>query len=158
MQLLKSLKILIDKRLKKLARSPNMIKRPKFFLKNLFPQNGPIDRQKAVFTAPSGFLAKSQRICWFSETVKKAHIFLRESTFLRKVSVKHGKQFWHYRRNFPDIKPTFCSSNVRRRYEKHKFPEKLKNVSMDVKNAVLTKPPKKFPHLVKNFQLKILKW
>ena len=46
MQLLKSLKILFDKRLKKLARSPNMIKRPKFFLENLFPQNCPMAGKK----------------------------------------------------------------------------------------------------------------
>ena len=50
-----------DKRLKKLARSPNMIKRPKFYLKNLFPQNVPIDRQKAVFTALSSFFGEKPK-------------------------------------------------------------------------------------------------
>ena len=157
MQLWKHLKK-VDKRLKKLARSPKLIKRPKYFLKNLFPQKCPMDRQKAVFTALSSFFGEKPKISWFSETDKKTHYFLRESTFLRNVSVKHGKQFWQPRRIFSDIKPTFCSSNVRKRYEKHKIFEKLKNVSMDVKDAVLTKPPKKFQHLVKNFQLKILKW
>ena len=50
-----------DKRLKKLARSPKMIKRPKFYLKNLFPQNVPIDRQKAVFTALSSFFGEKPK-------------------------------------------------------------------------------------------------
>ena len=102
-------------------------------------------------------LSRSQRICWFFETVKKTHTFLRESTFLRIVSVKHGKQFWQPRRKFSDIKPKFFSSNVRRRYEKHKFFKKLKNRSMDTKRTVLTTPPKKFQQVAKFFQLKIIK-
>ena len=61
MKLRKPLKKLFDKRLKKLARSPNMIKRRKFFLKNLFPQNGPMDRQKAVFTALSSFFGEKPK-------------------------------------------------------------------------------------------------
>ena len=115
--------------LKKLARSPNMIKRPKYFLKNLFPQNSPMDKQKAVFTALSSFFGEKPKIPWFSETDKKTPYFLRESTFLRNVSVKHGKQFWQTRRKFSDIKPkTSCSTSNR-----------------DMKNTSFSKSKKIFP-------------
>ena len=91
-----------------------MIKRPKYFLKNLFPQNSPMVKQKAVFTALSSFFGEKPKIPWFSETDKKTPYFLRESTFLRNVSVKHGKQFWQTRRNFSDIKPMIsCSTSNR---------------------------------------------
>ena len=98
---------MFDKNWEKLARSPNMVKRPKYLLKNLFPQNPPMDRQKAVFTALSSFFGEKLKISWFSETDKKTHYFLRESTFLRNVSVKNGKLFCQPRRKISDIKPNF---------------------------------------------------
>ena len=61
-----------------------MIKRPKFFLKNLFPQNGPMGRQKAVFTALSSFFGEKPKISWFSETDKKTHYFFAGKHFSSK--------------------------------------------------------------------------
>ena len=86
MQLWKPLKKLTDKRLKKLARSPNMIKRPKSFLKNFFPQNGPTDRQKAVFTALSSlFWRKAKEIANFAKLLKRFIIFCGKTLFFEML-------------------------------------------------------------------------
>ena len=154
----KPLKNLYDKSLKNLARSLNMIKDQKFSLRIFHLKTVLMTGRKRFPQLYQVFLATSQRICWFSETVKKIHSFLRVSIFLQNVSVKHGKQFWQPRRNFSNIKPNFLSSNFRRRYEKHKFFKTLKNGCMDTKRAVLTKPPKKFQQVAKFFQFKIMKW
>ena len=143
-QLWKPLKEIFDKSLRKIAGSPNMIKIPKVFLKIFFPKTVLWTGRKQFLQLYQVCLAKSERICWFSETFKKTHNFLRVSTYLRNVSVKHGEQFWQPRRKFLDTKPNFFLSNVRKRNEKHKFFKKLKNDSIDTKRAVLTTPSKKF--------------
>ena len=135
-----------------------MIKRPKFFLKNLFPQNGPMGRQKAVFTALSSFFGEKPKISWFSETDKKTHYFFAGKHFSSKCFCETWKAVLATPLKFFLLKAECFSLNVRTRYEKHQILKKLKNVSMDTKNAVLTKPPKIFNIWSKFFKLKIIKW
>ena len=110
----KPLKNLYDKSLKNLARSLNMIKDQKFFLRIFYLKTVLMTGRKRFPQLYQVFLATSQRICWFSETVKKTHNFLRLSTFLRNVSVKHGKKCWQPRRKISDIKPNISGSTSER--------------------------------------------
>ena len=140
-----------DKNWEKLARSPNMIKRPKYFLENLFPQNCPMAGKKQFSQLYQVFFGEKPKISWFSETDKETHYFFAGKHFSSKCFCETWKAVLATPLKFFLLKAECFSLNVRTRYEKHQILKKLKNVSMDTKNAVLTKPPKKFQHLVKIF-------
>ena len=142
------------------ARSPKLMRRPYFFHTKVFFLKTVLWTLRVQFSQlyQVFFWQKVKKICSITETDKETPNFLSGKHF----STKRSFDTWNAVLETPvksfRLKPDKLSLNVRTRYEKHKFFKELKNVPTDVKNAVLTKPPKRFQHLVKKFQLKIMKW
>ena len=79
-----------------------MIKRTEIFLKNLFPQNFAMDRQKAVFTALLRFFCReAKEVADFPKLLKRLILFCGKALFFELFQWNMESSFGKPDENFP---------------------------------------------------------
>ena len=78
------------------------MKRTEIFLKNFFPQNGPMDKQKAVFTALSRFVCReAKEFADFLKLLKRLILFYGKALFFEMFLWNMESSFGNPDENFP---------------------------------------------------------